>query len=377
MIDHINLCDTVTVVFPELGVSTKAKVIKTVYDVLMDRYVSIDIGEAVSNLSGSMTAAAEDVTQTAMQVARGESDESYATKAQLASALNAITALATKFAGTNGGYIVINTDESNQTTELLILCDAKTVGTANQVFRWNSQGLGYSRTGYSGTYTTLIDTNGKVNASAMALGILKDAANKNSWNMVTGAMALSSDVTFGGKTMAQILNEAAGISARDVVNALTRAEIISKLNDDGTEDGDDGIGVSGNNLVFSASHLAGIISDLSGNSWNLGTGAVALNANATVGGKTVDGRIDDKLDTYDTALNQARVLQKLTNQGIDAGLFIGADGLLHMRTDRVVDGGADIETIYLPTTLTNGVPGDYEEYTVQNGVIYEKEEEGE
>ena len=87
----------------------------------MDRYESIDIGEAVSNLSGSMTAAAEDVTQSAMQIARGESDEAYATKAQLASALNAITALATKFAGTNGGYIVINTDANNQTSELLIL----------------------------------------------------------------------------------------------------------------------------------------------------------------------------------------------------------------------------------------------------------------
>ena len=224
MIDHINLCDTVTVEFPELGVSTKAKVIKTEYDVLMDRYESIDIGEAVSNLSGSMTAAAEDVTQTAMQVARGESDESYATKAQLASALNAITAVATRFAGTNGGYIVINTDSNNQTSELLILCDAKTVSAARQILRWNSQGLCYSGSGYSGTYTTLIDSNGKVNASVVSSGELKDAANKNSWNLATGAMALSSDTTFGGQTMGEILNSAASISARDVMNALREAE---------------------------------------------------------------------------------------------------------------------------------------------------------
>ena len=74
MIDHINLCDTVTVVFPELGVSTKAKVIKTVYDVLMDRYESIDIGEAVSNLNSSMTAAVEDFTQTATQIVGGGAD---------------------------------------------------------------------------------------------------------------------------------------------------------------------------------------------------------------------------------------------------------------------------------------------------------------
>ena len=377
MIDHINLCDTVTVEFPELGVSTKAKVIKTEYDVLMDRYESIDIGEAVSNLSGSMTAAAEDVTQTAMQVARGESDESYATKAQLASALNAITAVATRFAGTNGGYIVINTDSNNQTSELLILCDAKTVSAARQILRWNSQGLCYSGSGYSGTYTTLIDSNGKVNAAAVSSGELKDAANKNSWNLATGAMALSSDVTFGGQTMGEILNSAASISARDVMNALTRAEIIEKLNDNGTQTSDNGIGVANNQLVFAASHLSGIISDLYGNSWNLATGAVALNANATVGGKTVDGRIDDKLDAYDTALNQTRVMQKLTNQGTDSGLYIGQDGLLHMLPARVITDGANISTVYLPTSLTNGVAGGYAEYTVRNGVIYEKGDEGE
>ena len=374
MIEHINLCDTVTVEFPKLGVSTKAKVIKTVYDVLLDRYESIDIGEAVSNLNGSMAATAEDVAQAAVQVAKGETDESYATKAQLATALNTITAIASRYAGVNGGYVIINTDTNSQTTELLILCDAKTVGSANQIFRWDNQGLSYSGNGYSGTYTTLIDANGKINISALSSGILKDSANKNIWNLTSGAMALSADVTFGGQTIGDILTNAANISARDMMNALTKAEVLAKLTDDGA---DTGLALRNDQLVFSASRLIGTISDLFENSWNLANGAVSFNDNLKVGNKTVDERIEDKVSVYDSALNQQKVLQRLTNQGTDGGLYLGEDGLLHMQTNRVITNGANKGSVYLPTTMSDGVPGDIEAFTLINGVFYTPEEEEE
>ena len=54
----------------------------------------------------------------------------------------------------------------------------------------------------------------------------------------------------------------------------------------------------------------------------------------------------------------------------------------HFRTDGKLPGignlayeepGTDIETVYLPTTLEEGVPGGYTAYTVVNGILYEKE----
>lgn len=45
VLEHINLCDTVTVDFERLGIKAKAKVIKTVYDTLLERYKSIEIGD--------------------------------------------------------------------------------------------------------------------------------------------------------------------------------------------------------------------------------------------------------------------------------------------------------------------------------------------
>lgn len=53
-LERVHLCDTVTVIFEKLGVSTKAKVTKTVYDVLNEKFTSIEVGNPKDNLT-SMT----------------------------------------------------------------------------------------------------------------------------------------------------------------------------------------------------------------------------------------------------------------------------------------------------------------------------------
>lgn len=50
-LESLNLCDDVRVVYPKLGVDTISKVIKTVWDVLSDRYESIEIGQKRVSLS--------------------------------------------------------------------------------------------------------------------------------------------------------------------------------------------------------------------------------------------------------------------------------------------------------------------------------------
>ena len=54
LVEEINLCDLVTVYFEKLDIMQKAKVIKTVWDVLLDRYDLIEIGESRSSLSDSV-----------------------------------------------------------------------------------------------------------------------------------------------------------------------------------------------------------------------------------------------------------------------------------------------------------------------------------
>lgn len=59
LLEAVNLCDTVSVYFEPLEISAKAKVIKTVYNVLNDTYNSITLG----NAKNSLTKVIEDIKQ--------------------------------------------------------------------------------------------------------------------------------------------------------------------------------------------------------------------------------------------------------------------------------------------------------------------------
>ena len=50
-LETVNLCDTVTIYHKELGVNIKARVIKTVYDTIAEKYTKIELGSARTNMS--------------------------------------------------------------------------------------------------------------------------------------------------------------------------------------------------------------------------------------------------------------------------------------------------------------------------------------
>ena len=53
-LETVNLCDTVAVYYPALGVQGEAKCIKTEYDALRDRYVSVHLGDAKTTLADTI-----------------------------------------------------------------------------------------------------------------------------------------------------------------------------------------------------------------------------------------------------------------------------------------------------------------------------------
>lgn len=56
LLEEIGLCDLVTVYFEKFDIQTKAKIIRVKWDVLLDRYDSIEAGEARASLSKSIDA---------------------------------------------------------------------------------------------------------------------------------------------------------------------------------------------------------------------------------------------------------------------------------------------------------------------------------
>lgn len=101
-----------------------------------------------------------------------------------------------------GGNVIIHLDEVDRHPyEILILVDSTDISTATKVWRWNSGGLGYSKTGYSGTYDTAISIDpvtgkGYINADWITTGSL-NALLANVQNL-TAAMFEAKTIILGG-----------------------------------------------------------------------------------------------------------------------------------------------------------------------------------
>lgn len=152
-LERVHLCDTVGVVFEKYGIDTRAKVIKTEWDCLTERYLSIELGDTKSSFANTII---DMNTQTVQEI----SD----TKSDLEKAIDAATAAIT---GVNGGYIKLNTTSDGKPYELLIM-DNENASQAVTVWRYNLAGWGVSTNGINGPYSMAATLNSAFGASINA-----------------------------------------------------------------------------------------------------------------------------------------------------------------------------------------------------------------
>ena len=167
-LERVSLCDTVKVRFPKLGVDVKAKVIKTVYDTLREKYITVELGNAKSNFSETIKKQEIKLSNLSKEVKRQSSEAGLRLEAAIKNATELIT-------GQKGGYVVLNPPERPQ--EILIM-DSPDITTAQKVWRWNSAGLGYSSTGYTGTFGLAMTMDGAIVADYITSGVLDGALIK-------------------------------------------------------------------------------------------------------------------------------------------------------------------------------------------------------
>lgn len=137
-LQEVELCDTIKVEFPELGVSTTEKITKTVYDVLAERYTKIGVGDVRSSLAKTIEEQIDTVSYmpTTSEVQRG---------------IDRATGVLNQG---RMGHMAINRNSEGYGNELLFL-DAQSGGNlyaARNVLRINMNGIGFSSTGYQGPY---------------------------------------------------------------------------------------------------------------------------------------------------------------------------------------------------------------------------------
>lgn len=187
LLNRVDLCDTVRVIFEKLGVEATAKCIRVRWNVLLDRYEEAEFGDAKSTITDSIIEANNAAAQNAKSL------RETATVLQ-----NAIDDAVQKISGNLGGYVILHdTNDDGYPDELLIM-DTDDITTATNVWRWNQQGLMHANS-YTGTYANAaITMDGQIVADAITTGtlrgirIISDDGAGSTVDLVDGAITVES-----------------------------------------------------------------------------------------------------------------------------------------------------------------------------------------
>ena len=188
-LQRVNLCDTVRVYYPELGVNAvREKVVKTVYNTLLDRYDEITLNELPTTLSG----------MTQQQI--NESMENTVSPEGLRAQINLAIQLVR---GDLGGYIAIQAD-SDGLNECIYVMDSARKESALNVIRIGANGISRSTNGIDGPYISII---------SMTTGALRGDLTGNVTGNVTGDLV--------GDVTGNITGNVAGNVTGDVTGNVT------------------------------------------------------------------------------------------------------------------------------------------------------------
>lgn len=133
VLERVHMGDTVTVIHEGLGVESSAEVVKTTYNVLLDKYDEIELGTAKNSL-------VKTITDPIFEEVPSSSDMEKA----IAHGTKLIT-------GGLGGYVYLKPNQNGEPEEILIMNNPDYTQ-ATKLWRLNQNGIGYSNTGYNGTY---------------------------------------------------------------------------------------------------------------------------------------------------------------------------------------------------------------------------------
>jgi phage minor structural protein len=282
-LQRVNLCDTVTIIHEGLGVSATAKVVKTEYNVLLERYDSIELGTA----SVSLGQAIEDTII---------NSDTVPTTSEMQRAIQNGTALIT---GNSGGYVVLKKNANGQPEELLVM-DSPNINTASNVWRWNSSGLGFSPNGYSGPYNTAWTYDGKFYVDWVTAGAINAAlVNTGTISSADGKVQIVLSET--GNTGQLIVN-----SSNFKLDGSGNLKISGEVNaTSGKIGGSSGLVVDAGKLYYGKSSLTSGASGL-----YIGTDGFALGSHGTSGKKKPLLWYDDS--AADETINVVRLSFKQT-----------------------------------------------------------------
>lgn len=137
LLEKCDLCDTVTIRYPQLGVEAKAEIVKIETDVLLERYSSVEIGDVRTNIADTIVGQQQEIKQ--------KPSETYLREAVLA--------LTETILGASGGAVRLLDTNNDGMPDTLYIADDPDPTKARNVWRFNHEGWGASESGYNGPFT--------------------------------------------------------------------------------------------------------------------------------------------------------------------------------------------------------------------------------
>ena len=166
ILQRLSICDQINVYYESLGVvAEEQEVIRVVYNVLLERYDEMELGEPETSLASSLSS--ETMAQFESELEKAK--KAAVTSSMLQAAIKHATDLIT---GGLGGHVVFTLNADGKPEEILIM-DTDDPNTAVNVWRFNKNGLGHSHNGYNGPFSDVaLTADGAINAALITTGTM-------------------------------------------------------------------------------------------------------------------------------------------------------------------------------------------------------------
>lgn len=216
ILEQCDLCDTVTVVYPDLGVNSTAKIIKVDTDVLHEKYNSVAIGTIRANIAQTIIEQQKQVDKTPTK-----NDVSQLVRDSL-----------DKITGADGGSVRLLDTNGDGEPDTLYIADNSDPKLAKQVWRFNYLGWAASNNGYNGPFTMGATLEkgllaNFVTAANLVAGTIKSQDGKSFFlDLDTGELRMNAlQLTVNGSSISNIVeNEAGSIVESAVDSAVSPLE---------------------------------------------------------------------------------------------------------------------------------------------------------
>ena len=216
LLERVLLGDTVTVIFPKLGIHAAARAVETRYDPIAERYKDIRLGSVRADISDDIVSQGKDIAK-------------KPGKTQMQQAIDALTR---SLMGATGGAARLLDTDGDHWPDTLYIADDPDPAKATKVWRYNYEGWGASENGYNGPFVmgATFDNGiladfiraGTLNANLIRAGVLQSADGSFRLDLNSGALFVG-----GYATSQEVLEVSQNLELTEAELAMLKEDMLS------------------------------------------------------------------------------------------------------------------------------------------------------